>query len=228
MRRILAAPILLLLGGCSLVQVAVPAELATAPRLEARGRQGVRIHQRLSFGPFRTDPVSRSWTRVEGDSAGITAREGKRQRYSFTLREGESEVARGNCRVALNTSTTHLGPLATSDAPAMALACDFGMADNSVVLLELATPRAGHPERGTLRPRDPSGAAVEIEGTRRVDGPRPLCCETVGYHLRRDGRVIATVQTINRGAVWLAPELAGADRATVAAGAAALLLLDEL
>ncbi|HEX8431922.1 MAG TPA: hypothetical protein VF625_11560, partial [Longimicrobium sp.] len=82
MRLILVAPILLFLGGCSLVQVAVPAELATAPRLEARGRQGVRIRQRLSFGPFRTDPVSRSWTRVEGDSSGNTVHEGRRQRYS--------------------------------------------------------------------------------------------------------------------------------------------------
>ena len=83
---------------CGAVRYPVPAELATVAPLRVNGRQGVLVHERLSFGPYATGEVSRSSTRGT-DVTDVLDSHGAeyRQRYSFALAQGGSKVADVEC-----------------------------------------------------------------------------------------------------------------------------------
>lgn len=97
------------------------------------------------------------------------------------------------------------------------LTCSLATGDDAPAWsLSLASTRDRHLE-GKLAAGD---RELEVRGAGR--GGKLAPAETHGFHLLSDGRVVAAVQTNDRGTVWFAPELDPEGRWMVAVGAVAL------
>lgn len=91
-------------------------------------------------------------------------------------------------------------------------------------LLELFE-RAEQPLAGTFR----RGAeTLVVSGTGQLAGASLPFGEAAGYVITRVGSAIAAVEVINKGAVWLAPDLPTHLRLPVVAAISSLLLFEEL
>ncbi|GEO09605.1 hypothetical protein [Segetibacter aerophilus] len=64
----LAATVLvaILFNACSPFRISVSNELSAAAEMPVKGKNGIMINQKLSFGEYRTEKINRSWT--EGNS----------------------------------------------------------------------------------------------------------------------------------------------------------------
>jgi hypothetical protein len=65
-----------------------------------------------------------------------------------------------------------------------------------------------------------------IRSVRKLEGSSIPSGEPLGYEILRGTDVIAAVETINRGRVWMSPSLSEAEKARVATVATALLLYE--
>lgn len=224
---LVAAPLLLLLAlaGCQTARMPVPDTLSAAPRMVVQGRQGLRINQRLRFGPFEAHEVSRSWTRGRGLQVLTVSENRRRQRYAFTLRESGQDHWRVECEVTLLTQGLEAGGVEITPINRSRLECQLqSLADPSERWnLELAE-RHERPLAGAVRG---GGRALEVQGTNRLDHGYPTD-RTTGYEIAERGRHLAAVEVINSGAVWLQPDLDPAQRSLLSAVAAAMLLLEDL
>ena len=94
----------------------------------------------------------------------------------------------------------------------------FGAAEGEMELLEMPTlvgSQEGNIDFGVTHWHLQS--VNRIEGGR---GPGGIC----GYEIRSDNAVIAAVETVNRGRVWMSPELTSLEQDRVASVAFALLV----
>lgn len=99
---------LIIVAGCSPFKLAVSGELkSNHDEYTVRGRQGILINQKLSFGEYRTTKVKRSWTKGSSSRSGIgwggTAQDewvniisteyiNRRQTINFTLSDGKNRA----------------------------------------------------------------------------------------------------------------------------------------
>lgn len=208
------------LVGCRTAALPLPDALDAAPLVVERPT--VRTPGAgLRFGSYAAVDVDRSWISRSG-ARGHRSRAGVgRASYAFTFTTDGAPW-----RVACETNAhavTIEGALDVALAAGGALDCTLQAAGRDRGRLRL---RAAHdaPLAGTLTV---DGQTVEVEGSRRVAGGLPSAA-TTGYHLRRDGRAVAAVETINAGRVWLGAALDEPARTAVAATAAALLLHEAL
>ena len=65
-----------------------------------------------------------------------------------------------------------------------------------------------------------------VQSVNRIEGGRGPSA-IVGYEIRRDSEVIAAVEIMNQGRVWLSPTLTALDQDRVATVAMALLVYDS-
>lgn len=209
-------------------QMRLPEALAAAPRLPVTGRQGWKRNQRLQFGAVRIFDVDRSLSK--GGDLGILFYRGskRRQRFGFSVAEGEGAVWRGAAATNLRRRT--LGEAADGGAIALTDRSGFGAhlapadAPQDLWVLELSE-RWERSLRGTLRG---AGGVFTVKGTNRLAGtPLPMG-ETSGYAIEWGSQVLAAVEVINDGAVWIAPDLRPEHRAPLMAAIAALLLFEDL
>lgn len=203
----------------------LPAELAQAERLPVSGRQGWKRVERLTFGPYRVEDVDRSLTK--GSNLQLLFYEGAkaRQTFGFSVAGGDLPAWRGEAATTVRRRALDLGvevELRNKSGFAARLA-PVGQ-PGSAWTLQLNETRE-RPLAGAL---SGAGRSLEVTGTNRLAGtPFPLG-ETAGYVFTVSGRTVAAVETLNDGAVWLAPDLAPELRGPVVAAASALLLFEEL
>lgn len=224
------APIVVLvtlsLGGCQAARMPVPEPLAGAERMSVSGRQGFRLSPRLRFGVYEAQSIQRSWTRGRDRGATPVATHSERtQTYRFTLHEGE--VARWfvACRAAVQSLRIDLRVVDMHPDDKSALYCNLQSTADRLTAWELElAERHGRPLAGTLT-LGPS--RLDVMGTDRVAGALSMGA-TTGYEIRSEGDVVGAVEVINRGAVWLRPDLDPERRSVLAAVATALLLFDDL
>lgn len=205
-------------AACGTVGYAVPGELSAVAPLRVHGRQGLLIHQRLSFGSYATGEVHRSATRGRELSDVLKSHAGDySQRYSFSLARDSTKVADVACAAEGSAAQT-LGVTWQMDRR---LRCDLTAPDGErrTLLLEAAHDR---PLAGWTT----GSEGLSVEGSTRatrVAGGR--ISTTAGYTIARGGArtPVAAVDVMNDGAVYLAA--AGDD--VLAAVAAALLLYQD-
>lgn len=217
------------LGGCATGSMEVPADLASAERMPVEGRSGWRASQRAAFGPWEATDVDRSWTKGSGWSIGIGAIGGGsnkgRQEYSFRLLEDAVEVGTIGCLAmgSRSTGTTRIIDVDVSAREALECHPVAGGEDSEPLWdMVLEAPHDRHLE-GFLRVGETRYGVVS---TGRGGGMTPAL--PFGFEVRDGDRVVAAVETVNAGAVWIAPEVTGARRMAVAAAAAALLLYERV
>lgn len=99
-----------------------------------------------------------------------------------------------------------------------------GAAQGTLTLTEevkLGDPKSGELEFGTDRWKVSSTAATE---NKLIASPGSL----IGYEIRGDNRVVAAVEVINSGRVWISPAFSQLDQDRFAAAITALLIYREI
>lgn len=210
------------LAGCTVAEMAVEPRLAAESRpLAVTGANPRTWNRPLGFGPFSTaanrDGTELSWAfQAFGIGAG-----GAHRPYGFRLQSPgvieletachtrELRLFRGSFEVDLTAAFTP------------ALACAFRPLPAGLPgTLTLAVK--GSDYRGSLELA--GGGSLGVRSVHRFAGSSLRNSDPVGYDFTDRGRTVAAVETVNRGRVWLAPDLDPSVRDQVAAAAAALLL----
>lgn len=215
----------MLLAGCQATRMPGPDELSTSQRLAVEGRQGWKIHEHLRFGPYEAHEIDRSWTRGRDREILLYSGNKRRQRYTFTLREGG--VDRWDVSCEANLTKHALG----ADGAEVALKnrswldCSLRSLGAPAEVWEMAlSERSERPLGGRL---SHGAAELEVRGTRKIQGGLPGEA-TTGYEVLEEERVVGAVEVVNNGAVWLHEGLSPDRQSLLSASAAALLLLEDL
>jgi hypothetical protein len=205
------------LVGCQTAQMQVSPELNTVAAFDVTGANPRVWNAPLSFGPWTTTQVREGLTwgfgyRLLGIEASYA-----QQPYRLAMSAGSATMQAECITRALVLSREGL-EVDPSFGTLPALSCGFAGAGEGMLRLRMTATNAEEGEmtfgasRWTLRSTD------RFEGSPiRSSGP-------VGYELSRDGAIVAAVETINRGRVWISPALPEDERARAAVAAAALLL----
>jgi len=230
---ILVAALAWMLGACSVPAMRVDPDLAAqAQPWPVHGRNGWWIEQQLSFGEYRSGPVSRGWTKGY-DYPFIIRFTGAREKLRFPVRDAAGNEAMVHCigklreqdlrlfteyfDVNLNTTDTFTGTVRISEERVY----DFFVSN-----LNTQQNIGYRPLEGEIRG---SAEPVRLRAVWQLDsGQRWLDTLPIGVEFLLGGRVVAAVETVNEGRVWIEDGLTGPDRMAVAAVAAALLLRNDL
>lgn len=205
--------------------LALPPELAAAPRWPVAGRQGWKLLETVTFADYRVQDVRRSLTKGGDLRFLFYAGSKRRQRFEFTLTEDGIPAWRGEAETNLRRRALRLDfDAELRNKSGFAVRLTPLDPSQGAWTLRLQETRE-RPLEGTLAS---GGETLAVRGTRRLAGTILPLDETSGYVLERAGRPVAAVEVINDGAVWIDPALEPATRGPVVAAVAALLLLEEL
>jgi hypothetical protein len=180
----------------------------------------------LRFGPYEAasakDGTTFGWSvPVLGASLARDHRP-----YGWSLAGGRSAVNAECHQVELSVrtvSSVEVDLQGASGRPALACAFRVGAGETARTwtLALSATGRASPGFRGTLRD-DASAAEYEIASSHDLEGSRLRAGAPAGYLVSRGDDLVAMVETLGRGRVWMARS-AGDEDVLAAAGMALLL-----
>ncbi len=202
----------------------VPEALRDRPALQVSGRQGWKSGQVIRFGTFATSAIDRSWTKSVSGQVEILRGEGKKQRFAFTVRDRDADLAKVSCIARVGTFGVAAAGAEINAKDRGKLRCTLEPAGGpawSLVLEEWFE----RPLKGTLTG---ATAAFEVVGTDRLEGTRLRSGFTTGFHVLSSGTAIAAVQTLNDGAVWTVEAIPPERRPAIVATLAALLAFEDL
>lgn len=220
------------LFACRTAEIAIDPSL-TAEAMTVKGRNGLQIGQVIRFGDYSTDKVRRGWTKGY-DTPFIIRFQAAKEKLSFTqfgpsdaraevacvskFKSTEIQFVRDFFGIPLKYQNFFAGNIAFSDGRSN---WDFLIHNpNGDFLREKAS--AGFVQNGTKR--------IEIQAIRGLEGqPGWLKELTVyGHEFRQDGKVVGAVSTMNKGKVWIDPQLDAETRTVIAAVATGLLLRTDV
>lgn len=215
-----------------------PAEIAIDPTLKARampvkGRQGLQIGQVIRYGEFKTDEVRRGWT-GSYDVPFVVRFRGAKEKLSYTQYGTEGLQAAVACVSRFKSTEIQLVedyfsvPVKLTNFFAGNIhfgkggsTWDFILHNpNGDFLREQAS--AGYAQNGTNR--------IDIQAIRGLKGQTGLLKEVTvaGHEFRLNGKVVAAVSTLNKGTVWIDPNLNAEMKTVIAAVATGLLLRTDV
>jgi hypothetical protein len=211
-----------------------PAELALDPSLKAeplpvKGRQGLQIGQVIRYGDFKTSKVRRGWT-GSYDVPFIVRFRGAKEKLSYTQFGTEGLEAEVSCISRFKSTEIQLVedyfsvPVKLTNFFAGNIqfgkggsTWDFILHNPNGDFLREAVS-AGYAQNGSQR--------IDIQAVRGLKGqPGWLKELTVyGHEFRYRGKIVGAVSTLNKGTVWIDPDLDAETKTVIAAVATGLLL----
>lgn len=219
---ILAAYLLLVLPAFRSAELELPSTLAGAEALAVSGHNPRSWNHPLAFGPYRTAGVREglefSWS---AEAFGVRGGQAKKP-YRLVLETADGASREVECRQRSIEVWRKGWSVELTDAFRPRLVCGFQSSEGRVQRLVLGSN--GMQLRGVVHAAADETPLLTIRSLHRLAGSRLPLGEPAGYALERDGVVVAAVETINRGRVWLGDGLDADDRELAAAAAATLLL----
>ena len=209
----------LALSACQVAQMPVAPSLAPVDAVPVAGANPRRWNSQIAFGPWRTE-VAREGLKWDfaapllGLTAGFSF-----QPYRVVLSAG-GEPIQAECI----TRAASLARGSLSVDPALghipALACGFrGRGDGTLRLRTTATNK----EDGSV---DFGDTRWTLRSVHRFRGSSIPSGEPLGYEFAGGDRVVAAVETINQGRVWIDPAVSPRDQERLAVAVMVLLLYD--
>jgi hypothetical protein len=205
------------LSACQVAQMQVAPALSGLSAVPVAGANPRRWNSQVSFGPWRTELV----------------REGMRWDFALSLLGLKASYSFQPYRVVVSAGgeplqaecITRAASLARRDLevdPAFGniptLACGFrGRGDGTLRLRTTAVNR----EEGTI---DFGDTSWTLQSVHRFHGSSIPSGPPLGYEIMGAGQVLAAVETINQGRVWLNPAVSPRDQERLAAAIMVLLL----
>jgi hypothetical protein len=222
-----------LLTGCELIRMRVDPSLADVPALKVEGNQWRRPTTPIRFGQWHTTEmnVGSQQTRVRGVSTdkAFGEQQESEQLYHFVLATASGMIT-ADCVAIGRFNTFGRGEHAievdlAQRARQPKFQCRYSGAGVGTLTLteeiKLGDPMSGDLEFGVDRWQVSSTSATE---NKLIAPPGGI----MGYEMRRNGRVVAAVEVINDGRVWISPASSQLDQDRCAAAITALLLYREL
>lgn len=208
---------------CAAASLYIPAELATAPRLPVKGRQGWLPGQRLQFGEYEARRRESLLTQMAISTAATLVQGVGIEPFGFGLRTRGRELLSADCDpFARDAEAERPVPLPNP------LRCTFTPVsrDSSRTWRLVVLPAMNRLPHGDLIGPD---TRFDVLGTvKDAHAGETFSAAPLGYHIVEGTRTLAAVEVVNGGAVWLDPGLDPERRDLVAAMAAALLFWDYL
>lgn len=215
-------------AGCSTARMPVDDTLASGEYLAVEGRQGWKIHERVTFGSYATENVDRSWTKGSGLAINEVEMNRRRQTYSFTFLDAGAPLYAVACEVRLRHGEVNTPIVDVEFRNRSTLDCSL---DPTVTReydrISWTLSLEEHGEKPLTGLLSSNGGTFDVSGTNKLKGGLPVSF-TTGYYIRRDGRDIGAIEVVNDGAVRIKADLSASDKHAVAAAGAALLLLEDL
>ena len=221
---------LVFLGACRTtgpLHVDVDPALASADVYEVKGLTNRYWGKPVSFGGFSTKKtrVGETWAWTSG-TFGVGV--GKRTRpYRFTFVGEQGEEWKVECR-AKTPILRHADDHGQWEVPLGETQLGCAMQDPTGTRVHALTLAGSGDFHGAT---DFGGAPIEIRSLATIaagEGHHSLTLPgAVGYELRQDGRVLAGVDILGKGRVYLSREVSPELRTPVAMTAAVLLLFHE-
>ena len=229
--RSLGVFLLSLAAGCTAARMAIPADLES--RSEAYpcvGRGGFSLSEKFSFGPYEISDIRRGWTHRVAWGLVFYERSKAHQQYEFTLRAPSGKTWQGQAATGVRKEdlkdTVAGGELTWGLSRAVHVVARFGLAgQTNAWTLALAEERGDVVLKGTLA----DGATIyRVEGTRQLAGTSIPLMENAGFLIYDGTRLVAAIDLLNAGSVYLDRTLSPARREPLAAAATALLLYRDI
>ncbi len=202
---------------CQTAQIQLAPDLASVAPMAVEGANPRRWNAPIRFGTWATTEVREGFTwdfgyRLLGIDVAFAF-----QPYRLAISSGNRTV-QAECitrAAALSRKGLSVDP---SFGRIPALACGLRSEGEGTLRLNATSMNR---EEGEIA----FGPSVwQIRSVHEFAGSSIESGDPIGYEIRSDGRVIATIETINRGRVWIAPGLREEEQARVAAVATAVLL----
>jgi hypothetical protein len=213
----------LLASGCQVAQMRVDPALSLVMPLQVTGFRFGSSSKHIDFGKWSVEQTrggsatsDRKFLVLETDYAFVP--------YEFTLSEAGRPVTQGIC---LAQGLVYSLGSVTVEPPTIVPPLTCTLSGQGLVSLSLKNQieLVRDREAATVSFDDGSWRIDSIHEIEQVRGPSE---EPVGYRIvagdKPGGKLIAEVETINRGRVWIAPDLSPQDAVRAATVATVLLL----
>lgn len=215
------------LSACTTAQMRVPDGFGQSSTVyPVTGLSPRRVDSPIRFGPYVARSVREGGTLTWSVPLGSVDLSRAGQGLAFSLDAGDDEVVNVACkRREWTLSHGNDSPLEVdlTELSGPWLECDLndGLGGGT-----LALARRGQKVEGTLRRGD--GTTLAVAGQNALEGsPLPLD-RPAGFVVRRDGTVLAAVDGLNAGAVYLGNGLPEDDRHLLGAASVALLMATQV
>jgi hypothetical protein len=212
----------LLAAGCQVAQMRVDPELSLVMPLQVTGSRFGTLSRHIDFGKWSVEQKRSAFSRSFSHIIPISA-EYNYVPYEFTLSEDGLLVARGDC-LARGLAFS-LGSI-TVEPPNIVPPLTCGLNGQGLVTLTLKDKVEFARDREVATVSFDSGT-WEIDSIHEIVQVRGPSTTPAGYRIMARDRLIAEVETINRGRVWISPDLSAQDEVRAAAVAAVLLLYEK-
>ena len=217
-----------ILTGCELIRMRVDPSLADVPALKVEGSQWRTPTTPIRFGQWHTTEMNVGWEKSHVRDVLYEHRESE-QPYHFVLSTPSGMIAADCVAIARfnkfgDDEDVIEVDLAQQDHQPKFHCRYSGAAEGTLTLTEeikLGDPMSGDLEFGADRWQVSSTAATE---NKLIAPPGSL----IGYEIRGDDRVVAGVEVINGGRVWISPASSQLDQDRFAAAITALLIYREI
>lgn len=218
------------LVGCQVPELALPQTfLAHSTVYPVKGRYGFLLKQQLSFGPYRSGIIDRDWQSSQQWKVGGYEMSSAEGGYRFVL-SGGATPNRIACFQQASLEALDFDHRPDEDFSwiidsQQRFSCAISTADGQEYLLLISDFNNEAKAEGILYSSD--GNSYLVSSSREAAGHQwPI--DGMGYIIRQGRQVVAAVENINAGRVWLLQELPEDHALLLASTAAALLLYQEL
>jgi len=240
MKTILILLLTVVTFACSVPQMAVNDQLLeSGTGMDVRGRQGWVINQKLEFGPYQTDKVSRGWTKsypIGFLPLGINRTE---EKYSFSITNGKNGLF-AMCAAKLegvdipvdrlidpsSSSDVFSFIVQSKDLFTSTIVGDDGRQVFHLVVANRDDFRKNSKYIGLLTGN--GSEPIMIVPVRNLQGQKTVGLDVVGYEFTQGDSLIGAVETLNKGKVWIDDALEERHQLLLAAVSSALLLQNDL
>lgn len=218
--RLLVIAVLAALSGCASYTLPVPSDFTAANALPVAGASGFR-QKDMTVGEYHV-AINRGSTSHRDEGTDIVRDARKRQSYNFVMRRGDALVFTGGCMLAANeTSVAAPAGIRISASDKAELDCE--LLPNGTGRESWKLRLNGETDRPLNGEFTGGGQTYSLEGVGTAIGSTKHG-PTGGYHIKQNGRMVASVQTTGKRQVVFAPD---AQSDALVAAAVVLLLIDE-
>lgn len=221
----------ILLSACKTPSVLMDDSLKqNASIYPVKGRMGLQIRQKVSFGPYHTSPVKRSWI-ASYNIPFIIRFSGAKEKLSFNISDS-LQTASVHCLGKISQTELQLVRdwfgIVLKQEDAFAGNISLGPDDNwDFIIYNASNTNVGKAVEGFLQKGD---VKIQVRGIRRMEGKNTWLSSfgVYGYEFIQDHQVLATVETLNKGRVILGQSASAQTRLLCSALSCALLLKTDL
>ncbi len=215
--------------GCTPIRMSVPPQLqdqGISLPVERSLWRGALVKEDMNFGDYQVHHVERDWTDKQGINTWIGGQVEATQRYRFHLQQNNAQSLEGRCFVSgKKTSIRPLAALRISSQQE-ALLCAFQQPRETASRWKLNIRTEGDiAAQGWLEIED---TRIRIQANHSIAGSSFPLAQPSGYVFRLEGQVIAAVEILGKGTIWLSKNLPASYREPIATASAALLLHQNL